>query len=109
MGKMLKNSLIFVGVSVLLGIALFINPQEIYYSYKAEETIDRPVKTLLDANETKQEEVEIEYLGKNVYSINIEDYEYLIKRIKDSESNISYKFFMNRLTCLNKVIFNSTS
>jgi|SRR5690625_63615 len=93
MEKRLRNSLVILGIGVLLGIALFINPKDIYYSYKAEEIIDRPVETLLDRIENKQEETEIEYLSGNVYSVKIKDNEYLIKRIKDSESNDSYKFF----------------
>lgn|SRR5690625_3088548 len=93
MEKIMRNSLVFLGICVLLGIGLFINPKDIYYSYKAEEIIDIPVETLLDRIEEKQAETGIEYLSGNVYSVKIKDNEYLIKRIKDSESNVSYKFF----------------
>lgn len=93
MKKVIKISSIMIGFGVLLVIALFINPQDIYYSYKAEEVVHRPVKTLLERTEEIGAETKVEYLGRNVYSVNIKDNQYLIQRIEDSDSNYSYKFF----------------
>jgi len=97
----MKGLLKYFLIGVLIIAALLINPRDIYFKLTAEKEIINATRSYLIRKEYEGEEIEIKevkYLGGNVYFLETDGAQYLIKRERISGSSSRYDFYVYQET-----------
>lgn len=92
MKKLTKLFIVF----VLLLTILFINPQDLYHSYKGKKDILSVSSTILEMFDLQDEEIrEVKHIGENVFLIKTAQKDFLVERIR-LKSRTEFRTFVEQ-------------